>query len=252
MSQAYTLKTKKETLWTIYLEDFILSGRVEGKKAKTLEWYKAILTPFVNYLNQEGLSQLTLRKYANNLYDRLKITSVDTHIRAIRAFLNFLHQEGYLEENLTSTLKRPRLPKQFPYVLNDEQVNLLLKAPDKKTWEGYRNYVMLLTFLDTGIRLSELLTLTIDRTNLIRGSLLVEGKGEKEREVYMGKTLRKEMSRWLKMRGSNFIRNGGDVFTLQRLLGHSDIQTCMVYVHMGGKQLREAMLKYSPVDRLGG
>ena len=139
VSQAHTLKTKKETLWTVYLEDFLLSGRVEGKKAKTLEWYKAILTPFVNYLNQEGLSQLTLRKYANNLYDRLKITSVDTHIRAIRAFLNFLHQEGYLEENLTSTLKRPRLPKQFPYVLNDEQVNLLLKAPDKKTWEGRNN-----------------------------------------------------------------------------------------------------------------
>jgi len=130
----------------------------------------------------------------------------------------------------------------------------------------------------------------------------VEGKVEKEREVCAGKTLRKEMSRWLKMRGfypyedrvfvtrdgrplkkrgveqiverlakkvgiqgvrcsphtlrhtfaTNFIRNGGDVFTLQRLLGHSDIQTCMIYVHMGGKQLREAMLKYSPVDRLGG
>jgi len=302
VSQANTLKTKKETLWTACLEDFLLSGRVEGKKAKTLEWYKVILTPFVNYLNKEGLSQLTLRKYVNSLYDRLKITSVDAHVRAIKVFLNFLYKEGYWEENLSSTLKRPRLPKQFPHVLNDEQVNLLLKAPNKKTWEGYRNYVMLLTFLDTGIRLSELLTLTIDRTNLIRGSLLVEGKGEKEREVYMGKTLRKEMSRWLKMRGfypyedrvfvtrdgrplkkrgveqiverlakkvgiqgvrcsphtlrhtfaTNFIRNGGDVFTLQRLLGHSDIQTCMIYVHMGGKQLREAMLKYSPVDRLGG
>ncbi len=77
VSQANTLKTKKETLWTAYLEDFLLTGRVEGKKAKTLEWYKVILTPFVNYLSQEGLSQLTLRKYANSLSDRLKITSVD-------------------------------------------------------------------------------------------------------------------------------------------------------------------------------
>ncbi|NLY04857.1 MAG: tyrosine-type recombinase/integrase, partial [Candidatus Atribacteria bacterium] len=201
VSQANTLKTKKETLWTACLEDFLLSGRVEGKKAKTLEWYKVILTPFVNYLNQEGLSQLTLRKYVNSLYDRLKITSVDAHVRAIKVFLNFLYKEGYWEENLSSTLKRPRLPKQFPHVLNDEQANLLLKAPNKKTWEGYRNYVMLLTFLDTGIRLSELLALTIDRTNLMRGSLLVEGKVEKDREVCAGKTLRKEMSRWLKRRG---------------------------------------------------
>ncbi len=59
----------------------------------------------------------------------------------------------------------------------------------------------MLIFLDTKIRPSELLTLTIDRTNLVRGSLLVEGKVEKEREVCAEKTLRKEMSRWLKRRG---------------------------------------------------
>jgi site-specific recombinase XerD len=47
-----------------------------------------------------------------------------------------------------------------------------------------------------------------------------------------------------------FIRNGGDPFSLQRLLGHSDIQTTMVYVHMAGSALREAHAKASPVDRL--
>ncbi len=49
---------------------------------------------------------------------------------------------------------------------------------------------------------------------------------------------------------SNFIRNGGDVFTLQRILGHSDISTCMIYVHLSGKDIQQAMLKFSPVDRL--
>ncbi len=300
-SLANKLKTKKETsLWGLYLEDFLLSGRVEGKKSSTLKWYKEYLTPFVRFLDREGLNQATLRKYVNSLFDRLKVVTVDTHVRAIKAFLNFLYREGYLEENFASTLKRPRLPKQFPHILNDEQVMSLLKAPNKKTWAGFRNYVMLLTFLDTGIRLSELLTLTLDRVDLVRGSLTVTGKGEKEREVYMGKTLKKAMARWLKLRGfhpyedrvfitqdgrplkkrgveqiirrlaqkagiegvrcsphtlrhtfaTNYIRNGGDVFTLQRLLGHSNIETCMVYVHMGGKQLREAMLKYSPMDRL--
>ncbi|WP_438315143.1 tyrosine-type recombinase/integrase [Candidatus Caldatribacterium sp. SIUC1] len=77
----------------------------------------------------------------------------------------------------------------------------MLKAANKKTWEGFRNYVMLLTFLDTGLRLSELLGLTADRVNLIKGSLLVTGKGSKDREAYMGRTLKKEMARWLKMQG---------------------------------------------------
>jgi integrase len=49
---------------------------------------------------------------------------------------------------------------------------------------------------------------------------------------------------------TNFIRNGGDVFTLQKILGHADIQTCMVYVHMSGKHVQEAMLRHSPVDKL--
>jgi integrase/recombinase XerD len=49
-----------------------------------------------------------------------------------------------------------------------------------------------------------------------------------------------------------FIRGGGDPFSLQRLLGHSDIRTTMIYVHMAGTALREAHAKASPVDRLLG
>ena len=175
-----------------------------------------------------------------------------------------------------------------------------MKACNKATWEGFRNYVILLTFLDTGIRLSELLSLTLKDINLNKRSLLIHGKGGKDREVYMGKTLTKEFNKWIKKRGyfpyedkvfitrqgyglkkrglsqiierlagkapiqgvrcsahtlrhtfaTNFIRNGGDVFSLQKILGHSDIQTCMIYVHMGGKQLQEAQLRFSPVDRM--
>ena len=49
---------------------------------------------------------------------------------------------------------------------------------------------------------------------------------------------------------TNYIRNGGDPFSLQQLLGHSDIKTCMIYVHMAGVALREAHAKFSPVDRM--
>ena len=77
-----------------------------------------------------------------------------------------------------------------------------MKACNKATWEGFRNYVILLTFLDTGIRLSKLLSLTLKDVNLNKRSLLIHGKGGKDREVYMGKTLTKEFNKWMKKRGS--------------------------------------------------
>lgn len=293
---------KQDVFLSNLLDDFIFVSQVNGKKGKTISWYKEMLKPFVQEITLEGLNILSLRKYIASLRDRgLKPASIDGHIRAIKVFLNFLYEEGYLDENLAKKLKRQKLPFQYPYVLSDEQVNDLLKACDKKTWEEFRNYVIVLTFLDTGIRLSELVNLTLQDINLNKKSILIrDGKGGKDREVYMGRTLFREMGKWLKMRGyfsyedrifitrqgyplkrrtlekiierlgkkagikgvrcsphtlrhtfaTNFIRNGGDVFTLQKILGHSDISTCMIYVHMGGRQIQEAMMKFSPVDRI--
>ena len=51
---------------------------------------------------------------------------------------------------------------------------------------------------------------------------------------------------------THFIKNGGDPFSLQRLLGHSDIKTTMIYVNLAGVDLEEAHAKASPVDRLAG
>jgi len=286
--------------WSELLEAFLTMLRVEVKAPKTIRWYRQMLVPFVAYLNEHECNRRSLQHYILSLMQKMKVTSVDAHIRAIKAFLGFLHREEYLKENLAQCLKRPKLPKQYPYVLNDEQVHNLLRACDVSTWTGQRNYTMLLTFLDTGIRLAELIGLALRDVDLNRGALLVHGKGGKDREVYMGRKLRKEMAKWLKVRGfypyeehvfitktgeplksrgveriverlarkakiqgvrcsphtlrhtfaTNFIRNGGDVFTLQKILGHADIQTCMVYVHMSGKHVQEAMLRHSPVDKL--
>ncbi|MCS7231621.1 MAG: tyrosine-type recombinase/integrase [Elusimicrobiota bacterium] len=294
---------KKEVITLKDLFDnFIFLSQVNGKKPKTITWYKEILTPFVNSTSLEELNILTIRKYIATLKKRgLKEATIHCHIRALRTFLKFLYEEGYLEENLSQKIKSPKLPKQYPYVLSDEDIHKLIKACNKNLWEGFRNYVIIILILDTGIRLSELINLTLQDINWAKKSIFIRnGKGGKDREVYMGRTLARELNKWIKMRGffpyeervfitrqgyplnkrmvdkifqrlsekagiknvrcsphtlrhtfaTNFIRNGGDVFSLQKILGHSDISTCMIYVHMGGKQIQEAMLKFSPVDRL--
>ncbi|MHA1587461.1 MAG: tyrosine-type recombinase/integrase, partial [Candidatus Thorarchaeota archaeon] len=164
-----------------------------------------------------------------------------------------------------------------------------------------RNHSILATFLDTGLRLSELINLDISDVDLHSQSILVRnGKGSKDRQVYLGRTTARSLRKWAEVRpyghdadayfstrdgrrldkrniariierinaraemgerrihphllrhtfATHFIKNGGDPFSLQRLLGHSDIKTTMIYVNLAGADLEEAHAKASPVDRL--
>lgn len=292
-------------------ELFALRGRVEGLSPKTLRGYNYALDTLKRWLEEKGinsalpvedLDQNLLRQYFLTLHDRgLSKVSIATHHRALKVFFSFLVRENHLEENPLQKIAPPRIPKQFPHFLEEHQVKALLEAPKQSTYEGLRNYVILLAFLDTGMRLNELTRLSLKDVNLTNHSLRVTGKGEKTRDVFMGKKLVKVLHKWIQKRGylpyeealflsrngerlsdshiehmvhrlakkagisgvrcsphtlrhtfaTNYIRNGGDPFSLQQLLGHSDIKTVMIYVHMGGTALREAHAKFSPVDRMG-
>src|SRR5260221_595047 len=73
-------------------------------------------------------------------------------------------------------------------MVSDEEVTSILDALKAPTATNVRNRAIFLTLLDTGIRASELLTLTIPRAHLDEGYLLVLGKGRKERPVKIGTT----------------------------------------------------------------
>ena len=294
------------------LDIFFLRGKVEGLSAKTMLSYDYVLKSLTRFLTAnnlgtefplEGLDHHFLGQYFLALQERgLGKVSIATHYRSLKAFFNFLVREGNLKENHLLKISPPKTPKQFPHFMEEHQVKALLEAPRQSSYEGLRNYAILLTFLDTGIRLNELLNLTLKDVNLINHSLRVTGKGDKTRDVFMGRKVVKVLHRWIQKRGypayeeglfvsqlgerlsdshiehlvhrlaikagitgvrcsphtlrhtfaTNYIRNGGDPFSLQQLLGHSDIKTVMIYVHMGGTALREAHAKFSPVDRMGG
>ncbi|MCS7197561.1 MAG: tyrosine-type recombinase/integrase [Candidatus Bipolaricaulota bacterium] len=285
---------------------YMLYMAVEGRSRRTQELYREILTRFLGFVGDRLLSEITsrdLRAYIAHLQGQgCKHSTINIHLRAIRAWLNFLYREGMLAEKVAERVKLLRTPKQYPFVLSDAQVTALLRAASshKGTWVGFRNYTMILTFLDTGLRLKELLALTVDDLDLNRRALKVIGKGNREREVFFGRRLGRVLRDWLARRtlslpgdalfcsrkgdplkrrylieivtnlakeagitgvrcsphtlrhtfATQFIRNGGDPFALQRLLGHSDISTTMIYVHMAGTALREAHAKASPIDRL--
>lgn len=191
------------------IEDFILMAKVDGRADKTLQTYDYVFKKFLKYLNEDiligDLKAKSIRKYLAHLMNEgLKNTTVAIHHRVLNAFFNWLVEDGQLVEAPTKRIDEPKTPDKFPKVLDVDQIKQLLCTAKnwRKTWAGYRNFVMIVTFLDTGLRLNELVNMKLEDLDLKRRSIKVHGKGAKDRNVYFGKRTSSCLRHWLRIRDS--------------------------------------------------
>ena len=118
---------------------------------------------------------------------------------SIKGFFNYLCvHEKLLDSDPTETLVRPKKKKSLPKYLSLEQSIDLLKAVDGPFKE--RDYCMITLFLNCGLRLSELVGINIDSILRGNGTLVVKGKGNKERSVYLNKACLDAIDAYLKVR----------------------------------------------------
>jgi len=175
------------------LEEFYHHLRVErGLAPLTLESYASDLQDFREFLHQEGLTSweevtlALLQKYLAQLAARgLAAASRARRLSALRQFFRFLQQEEKLEANPVELLDSPRLPLKLPKVLSEAEVEALLAAADASTPLGLRDAALLEVLYATGLRVSELVSLTLRQVDLRRGVVRPLGKGTKERLVPM-------------------------------------------------------------------
>jgi len=194
-------------------------NRSEGKSPATVYWYSRVLTYFGDYLKEHNLSDtlgdldtFTVREFILYLQTKKKwnrhpyvsmprgnlaAVSVQTYVRALRAFFSWLHREGYTGEHILADLKPPRAPQKLVEVLTDDEVRQILACLDSDTPSGSRNKAILITLLDTGLRLSELTNLKMADGHVEQGYLRVMGKGSKERIVPIGGIAQKVLLRYV-------------------------------------------------------
>ncbi len=129
--------------------------------------------------------------------DGLAPRSVRRALVSIRRFYAFLVSEGERADDPAVNLLPPKLMQKLPKVLREEQVALLLAAPDVSTPLGLRDRAMLEVLYATGLRVSELVGLVVDQLNLEGGFLMALGKGGKERVVPVGESAENWLRRWL-------------------------------------------------------
>ncbi|NLG83508.1 MAG: tyrosine recombinase, partial [Firmicutes bacterium] len=206
------------------LADFLHYLTVErGLAANTVESYARDLRQYFSYLTeQKGLrsvqetTQATIVGYLLFLQAHGRsVATLSRTLAAIRAFYRFLTREGFLAHNPAVNLETPRQEKRLPRVLSVEEIESLLAQPDLKTPSGIRDRAMLEVLYATGLRVSELVSLTVEDVNLKEGYLRCLGKGAKERIIPLGSQAVKYLSLYLNYaRGFLLARPGDPVLFL--------------------------------------
>jgi len=140
-----------------------------------------------NALNLLNVSRADLQEYlAERVEKKSSPHSTARQISCFRRFYRFYVREGELQSDPTEQITRPKLTRGIPVSLSEKDVESLLAAPRLEDPLGLRDKTMLELLYATGLRVTELIELTLTQINLNQGVVRVVGKGDKERLVPMG------------------------------------------------------------------
>ena len=177
---------------------YSLRARAEGLSPKTIKNTASSVRYFTHFIGGiEDVKKITsddLRRFIISLQHKkrwsgrlgVKVqnnisgTSINTYVRAIRAFWSWMHRENIIKVNPFATVPAPKIPQKLPKVLSEQDLGSIFKL-EMTT----RDRAILMLLLDSGIRLTELANLTRDDLNKTADGITVTGKGNKQRHVYI-------------------------------------------------------------------
>ena len=154
--------------------------------------YRQDLKTLTDWLTHRGLTLLTLQAedlqqfLAERLEGGYKASSSARLLSAMRRIFQYLYREKLRSDDPSTLLAAPKLPQRLPKDLSEAQVERLLQAPSTDIPLELRDKAMLELLYATGLRVSELVGLTLSDVSLRQGVVRVIGKGNKERLVPLG------------------------------------------------------------------
>jgi integrase/recombinase XerD len=174
-----------------------------GLSANTLDAYRADLVAFSRWLTARQTSladagRETLQQYlASGLAQAASPRTRARTLSSLRRFYRYLLRESRVASDPTAEIAAPSLGRPLPKSLTEQEVEALLNQPDPATALGSRDRAMLEVLYATGVRVSELVGLTLDQVNLAAGVVRVTGKGNKERIVPLGEEAVQQLTQYL-------------------------------------------------------
>ena len=299
------------------IKKYDLSARAEGLSEKTVKHTNNSVSYFDRFLGGiDDVSKVTaddLRRFIVDLRgrrrwagryeaheaqgkDKISGTSINTYARAIKALWSWMEQQHVIKANPLAAVPAPKLPKRLPKIIDEHDLKAILQVDMSQ-----RDKAILLLLLDSGIRLNELVNLTVDDLNSTYNGITVTGKGDKQRHVFVSSDTGDELSCYdifhrpepavstdrfflthdgysltparvqkilerlgkkagLKQRLSPHklrhsyatlsLKYGANLELLRRSMGHTDIKTTEVYLHLTDADVQGAHKQFSPVKNL--
>ncbi len=179
-----------------YRDSFLVSLAVNrGLSKNTIESYSRDISSFAIFLdgkkisNPASVKESDIADFLDYLKDRkLNPSTIARNIASIRQFFRFLITQNVITEDPLRNITSPKTAKILPRTLSLTEVEKLLKQPEEagSSYRLLRDRAMLEVLYATGLRVSELVALEINRLNLDHGYVIILGKGNKERIVPMG------------------------------------------------------------------
>lgn len=201
-----------------------------GLSANTRQAYERDLRLFcktLGFKNSDALvnvSREQITGYMTQLKEKgLAAATIARKLAAIKAFYRFMTAEGYMDANPAEVVEAGTKGIKLPHVLSEDEVVRLLNQPDITTSEGFRDRTMLEVLYATGMRVSELINLTLERVDLNMKYIIAFGKGSKERIVPLGSVAAEFLQQYLEK--------------VRPKLTHADRNTNIVFLAFGGHEL---------------
>jgi tyrosine recombinase XerC len=169
--------------------------------------YKADLKEFQAFLKDIDITEvdiLLVRKYLVHLKERrLSGRSISRKLSSLRSFFRFLVKENYIALNPAEAIASPKRERTLPRFMTEEDAARLIDTPRPDTVKGLRDHAIFETLYSTGMRVSELTSLTEGQVDFIGGTVRVMGKGKKERMLPIGDRALKAIRDYLAARGGS-------------------------------------------------
>ncbi|MEK4871219.1 tyrosine-type recombinase/integrase [Niallia sp. FSL W8-1348] len=191
-------------------KEFMFDLQIKNYSTRTIETYNYNIDQLMSYLEEqysisevEEISTVHIKRFVQHqLNSGNKSNYINTIIKSLRAFYNYLVNEEYVSHNIVERVKFLKEEKVIIKTFTDKEVAAMIASYDFKSYLNARNKVIIAMFVDTGIRMSELINLQSDWLN--ETNIKVLGKGAKWRYVPMSLMLKKYIIRFERLKEGYF------------------------------------------------